>query len=29
LSDEAVQADLEGHGVEDLSRLALDIHDAA
>jgi phosphatidylserine/phosphatidylglycerophosphate/cardiolipin synthase-like enzyme len=28
LSDHAVQADLEGHGVEDLSRLALDRHDA-
>jgi cardiolipin synthase A/B len=29
LSDQAVQADLEGHGVEDLSRLALDSHDGA
>jgi cardiolipin synthase len=29
LSDQAVQADLEGHGVKDLSRLALDPHDSA
>jgi cardiolipin synthase len=29
LSDRAVQADLEGHGVEDLSRLALDFRDGA
>jgi cardiolipin synthase len=29
LSDRAVQADLEGHGVEDLSRLALDPCDGA
>jgi len=29
LSDQAVIADLEGHGVNDLSRLALDGHDGA
>jgi phosphatidylserine/phosphatidylglycerophosphate/cardiolipin synthase-like enzyme len=29
LSDQAVQANLEGHGVEDLGRLALDFHDRA
>jgi cardiolipin synthase len=29
LSDQAVQADLEGHGVEDLGRLALDPRDGA
>jgi cardiolipin synthase len=29
LSDRAVQADLEDHGVEDLSRLALDCRDGA
>jgi phosphatidylserine/phosphatidylglycerophosphate/cardiolipin synthase-like enzyme len=29
LSDQAVQADLEGHGVKDLSRLALDPSDSA
>jgi hypothetical protein len=29
LSDQAVQADLEGHGVKDLGRLALDPGDRA
>jgi cardiolipin synthase len=29
LSDRAVQADLAGHGVQDLSRLALEPHDDA
>jgi cardiolipin synthase len=29
LSDQAVQADLQDHGVQDLSRLALDGHDGA
>jgi cardiolipin synthase A/B len=29
LSDQAVQADLEGHGVKDLGRLALDSRDSA
>jgi hypothetical protein len=29
LSDQAVQADLQGHGVKELSRLSLDPRDSA